>query len=437
MLSFRTCPFWIVFLPLACSPKDRAQTTPETVSQNPSLTRELTYYADIKPILETNCVNCHRVGGVAPFTLEDANSVLRMHRSIAAATQSRSMPPWMAAEGCQDYENDRSLAAADIASIASWSQGGAKLGDPNDYTAPVARPVGLSRVDREMIPSEAYQPKAGTNDYRCLVLDWPDTSTQYITGVGVVPGRPDIVHHVIAYRVPPQQLDAVKALDEAEAGPGYTCFGGPLGGGANLPQIASWAPGGVGRDLPAETGLKMEPGSKIVMQVHYNTEHGASAPDQSKLLFKLDEKVAKEAYVVPFTNPDWVRNHNMPIPAGQKGVKHSYSAPFTNYAAAVTGGQIPATAPLQIYSSGLHMHLLGRTTRLQLEHKESSPTCLLDIPRWDFHWQSSYVLQQTVTVKPGERLNLECVFDNPSAKDVNWGEGTEDEMCVGFVYVSL
>jgi hypothetical protein len=255
--------------------------------------------------------------------------------------------------------------------------------------------------------------------------------------VGVIPGRPEIVHHVIAYRVPPQLWEAVQALDAAEVGPGYTCFGGPLDGKGSLPQIAAWAPGSLGRDLPAQTGLKMEPGSKIVMQIHYHTEHGTSAPDQSKLLFKLDETVAKEAFVMPFTNPDWGRQHTMPIPAGQMGVKHSYSAPFSDYVASATGGRVPATATLQIYSSALHMHLLGQTTRLQVERKDTSSTCLLEIPRWNFHWQDNYVFKQTITVEPGDRMNLECTFDNPGAKDVNWGEGTEDEMCIGFVYVTL
>jgi FtsP/CotA-like multicopper oxidase with cupredoxin domain len=96
-----------------------------------------------------------------------------------------------------------------------------------------------------------------------------------------------------------------------------------------------------------------------------------------------------------------------------------------------------AGAPLQVYSTGLHMHLRGQTTRLEVERKGGSPACLLDIPRWDFHWQGSYAFKQTVTVQPGERMKLECTFDNPGAKDVNWGEGTEDEMCIGFVYVTL
>jgi hypothetical protein len=116
-----------------------------------------------------------------------------------------------------------------------------------------------------------------------------------------------------------------------------------------------------------------------------------------------------------------LKDKSMPIPAGLMGVKHAFSAPFSRYASAVTGGQIPADAPLQIYSSGLHMHLLGPSTRLQVERSGGSPACLLDIPRWDFHWQGSYVLRQPMSIQAGERMQLECVFDNPGAKDVNWG----------------
>jgi hypothetical protein len=82
------------------------------------------------------------------------------------------------------------------------------------------------------------------------------------------------------------------------------------------------------------------------------------------------------------------------------------------------------------------MHLLGQSTRLHVQRQDGASACLLDIPRWDFHWQSSYELKNVMTVNPGDRLNLECRFNNPGPKDVNWGEGTEDEMCMGFVYMS-
>ena len=50
--------------------------------------------------------------------------------------------------------------------------------------------------------------------------------------------------------------------------------------------------------------------------------------------------------------------------------------------------------PTTIYVAG-HMHLLGRSIRVELNPGTPRAKILLDIPRWDFHWQGSYVLAAT------------------------------------------
>ncbi len=450
-MDHRLTRFVIMLLPLgvfACTSKNKtADNPPPSVADAEA--RVLTYYADVKPILDSKCVSCHQAGGVAPFVLTDPTTVVRLQRSIVASTQQKTMPPWLADNSCRDYQGDRSLTEEQIKTLALWSSSGAKLGNPDEASSSPAIVGGLSRVDRELVPAVAYKPKDQGDDYRCFVMDWPETSTKFVTGFGVQPGRPEIVHHVIAYRVPANQLDAVQTLDDAEVGPGYSCFAGPLGSASSLPQLAQWAPGTVGRDLPMNTGLKIEPGSKIVMQVHYNMDHAPATADQSKILLKLDDKVEMEAFILPFTDPSWVRNRTMNIPAGEADVKHSFTAPLSFAAARATDGKIPAGSALKIYSSGLHMHLLGEKATLSLQHKDGSRSCLLNIPSWDFHWQGSYVFKDLVSAQPSDSLNIECHFNNSEAhqpmehgemkapRDVNWGEGTEDEMCLGFVYVSL
>ena len=39
-------------------------------------------------------------------------------------------------------------------------------------------------------------------------------------------------------------------------------------------------------------------------------------------------------------------------------------------------------------------------------------------------------------MKAGDKVNLSCVFDNPSDQDMTWGEGTDDEMCLAITYES-
>jgi cytochrome c5 len=47
-----------------------------------------TYYVDIKPILEKNCVSCHVTGGIAPFALDNPTDAVQWADRIAQVTKS-------------------------------------------------------------------------------------------------------------------------------------------------------------------------------------------------------------------------------------------------------------------------------------------------------------------------------------------------------------
>jgi hypothetical protein len=64
-------------------------------------------------------------------------------------------------------------------------------------------------------------------------------------------------------------------------------------------------------------------------------------------------------------------------------------------------------------------------------------TCLVDIPQWDFHWQQFFFYQQPLTVPASTSVKLTCTWDNPTDKTIVWGEGTEDEMCLSYFYLTL
>ena len=60
----------------------------------------------------------------------------------------------------------------------------------------------------------------------------------------------------------------------------------------------------------------------------------------------------------------------------------------------------------------LHMHRLGQAGSLTLVKADGTEQPLLDIPRWDFDWQFSYELSEPVDFQDGDKLRLECIFDN-------------------------
>lgn len=400
-----------------------------------------TYHRDVKPIVDASCGRCHAEGGIAPFALTTYAEVSAHKDAIKSATASGLMPPWPPGMGCTDYVDDRSLTDRQIATLGEWADRGAPEGDPGSAPAPSGGSTPgdeLSRVDRTLELPVAYTPKVSPDEYRCFLVDWPEQATKYVTGFGVEPEARSIVHHVIVFHATPDKVAAYEALDGADADPGWTCFGGPGGDSEStrIGWIGGWVPGGRGGDFPAGTGIEMEPGSKLVVQVHYNTSSAPPAADRTRILLKLDDAVEKKASVMPYANPDWIKKHTMNIPAHAMDVTQSFSLDPTPYMGLLTGGAVASNQPFTIHGAGLHMHTRGTRARTKIQRAGGAEACLLDIERWSFHWQGNYSFAAAKTFAPGDQLDLECHFDNPDPNDVNWGETTADEMCLAYFYVT-
>ncbi len=439
---------------------------------------ELSWYRDAAPIVAARCAGCHNAGGIAPFPLTTHDEVVALAQPIAAAVASGSMPPWQGADGCNEYSNDFSLTEDEQAMLLSWIDAGAPEGNPEDaVSAPARSPLD---VDVVVTLPEPYTPVQQPDDYRCQLIEWPAEARRWITGMEVLPDQRSVVHHAIAFAVGAADAEAFREMDAAEDGPGYTCFGGPTSGeGRGLADmdaatllaaiesgelaaglgstrwLGAWVPGVQATALPAGTGLRMDPGDLIVLQLHYNTLSSEPVPDQSSVGFQTADRVDREAMVLPFTDPGWVTGLDalggaMDIPAGDSDTRHTtstaFDGPFLGQARGRLG--LAEDAPLVVHQVGHHMHLLGVEGQQQVRHADGETTCLADIPAWDFAWQSGFSLVEPVTLREGDRLELSCRWDNSAAnqpvvggvrqtpKDVAWGEGSTDEMCLSVLYLT-
>lgn len=394
-----------------------------------------TWHGEMRAVVESKCSACHEAGGIAPFELAEYDDVTIRSALVRQQIADEIMPPWPPAKGCTDYEFDRSLSERQHARFLQWIDDGMELGDPNDYEPPPTGAGGLSRVDLALDMPEAYTPGVSPDDYRCFMLDWPHADTRYVTGFRARPGSAAIVHHVIAFLIAPEDVQSYVDLDGQDAIPGWQCFGGPGGGG--FPGfLGGWAPGTSGGDTPEGTGLLVRPGSKIVLQLHYNTGSSAPVPDTSGVDLKIDTTVARQAFLVPWLNPSWYEGQ-MDIPAGDADVEHSFSfdpTPYLNYLdPSLVSGQ-----GFDIFGASLHMHTHGTRANFEINRPgNDDDECMVDIPRWDFGWQGMYRFQKVKRFEPGDQLRIECHFDNSAGTvPLNWGEGTGDEMCLGFLYVA-
>ena len=60
------------------------------------------------------------------------------------------------------------------------------------------------------------------------------------------------------------------------------------------------------------------------------------------------------------------------------------------------------------------------------------------MPRWDFNWQQGYFYDTgPLAASGGDTLRISCTYDTTArTATTTFGEGTNDEMCLAFVYVS-
>ncbi len=328
--------------------------------------------------------------------------------------------------------------------------------------------------------AEPYTPSApygaGTDDYRCFLLDPKLTSPAYVTGVNVVPGEPDVVHHVILFRVDRAQARAAMRADDEEPGEGWTCFGGTgLGSEAGVgdlnraPWLAAWAPGGGESLMQPGIGIPMRPGGQIIMQVHYNLLAG-DPPDRSSARLRL---ASGDADLEPLQTMLIPAPVELPCRAGHDddplcdrsaavqdvierfGVQAGYTVSGLQLLCGRAGSRPgptqycdrPVQTPGTVHAVAGHMHLLGQSITVQLNPGKPSSRTLLDVPVWDFDNQQAVPLEPPVHVTRGDTIRVTCThtqrlheqlpsFEGQPERYVVWGEGTTDEMCLGIVLLT-
>ena len=397
----------------------------------------VTYWRDVKPVLDVKCATCHRPGDIAPFSITTYDEAQKMAPAIAESIAAGTMPPWSPSPACNTYKHDRSLSADQRARVLEWIAAGAPEGDPADEPA-APEPEAPIAYDLELGIAEPFTPTAYPDEYHCFLLDWPKQADSYATTFDIVPNERSIVHHVIAYVLPEKELAAFEALDAADPGPGYPCYGGPGGEASQKAQwLGAWAPGGSGGALPEGTGIRVAPGSKIALQMHYHPLPGAKA-DQSRIMVRTADSVEHPAYLLPLAHPGWmVDSPEMTIPAGEPDVVHSFEVDLTSAIAYLfPGSPFGIGQAVRAHAAGVHMHTLGTRASLTVL-RDGVPGCLIDVPHWDFNWQGTYQLAAPVRVGINDTVRLECHFDNSKGDEaVKWGERTSDEMCLGMLYVS-
>ena len=362
-----------------------------------------TFYADVLPILQDNCQTCHRPNGanlggmVAPMSFTDYEGTRPWAKSIAQAVEGRMMPPWHASPQHHGvFVNERTLAEEEIATLVAWARAGAPAGDA--AAAPPARewPETDWLIGEPDLVVDMGQDYFVADDLEDQYIYFESTITEdmlpeprWLKAFEFRPGS-SVVHHIIAQ---------------------------PLGGIApgNDPQV-----------YDEGFGRLMKPGTKITWQMHYHKEPGPGTGvwDRSKVALKFYPVGYEPKHVVQV---EPLATMNFKIPAGDP----AYSAQ--------TSTKFERDALLLAYTP--HMHLRGKAAHYLAKYPDGTQEVLLEVPRYDFNWQTDYKYPAGKRIPAGTEIELTMTWDNSPSNpanpdptvDVVFGEPTTAEMMFGFV----
>jgi hypothetical protein len=194
----------------------------------------------------------------------------------------------------------------------------------------------------------------------------------------------------------------------------------------------TWAPGMGAVEYPANTGVRLAAGRKVVIQIHYNLHDPelAGKSDSTKLELRLAESVEREGFfdmIDLFIDTLFDAEPDSLAP-GQESVKYDWSVPIGQHYLAGEG-------QVEVYGIFPHMHERGRRWQARLVDGDETQ-CIGDVQSWDFDWQLYYFYDQPQIIRPGTRLEVTCDFDTRGAPGpVTPGWGTQNEMCLAGLYV--
>ena len=381
--------------------------------REPQADSAVTYCNQIARLLQERCVGCHREGEIGPFELQDYDEVVGWGDMILEVVEDRRMPPWHADPQHGSFLNENRLSDDEISLVRTWVENGCPEGDPAQLPDPPTFVSGW-QVQREpdvIIPmrDEPFDVPATAGvegvPYQYFTVETGFTSDRWIYAAEVRPGNTSVVHHIIVYATPP--------------------------GGRHRRDwifLTAYVPGLRYVPLPKGAAKRIPAGATLIFEMHY-TPVGTPQEDLSHLglVFADPDEVTHEVLTADITNEGFA----IP-PRADEHLVTATSRPL-------------AWADAQLWSLSPHMHLRGRSFRYELVQSDGRRQTLLDVPAYDFNWQTSYVLREPLPLPQGSVVYCRATFDNSSRNlanpnpdaTVRWGEQSWDEMMIGFCDVII
>ena len=211
-------------------------------------------YDDVAPVLNENCVRCHRPGGLGPFSLATYDEARARAEGIAEMVAGRRMPPWQPVRGyaASAFEGEPRLTDAGVDLLRRWAAAGAPAGTARGTTPPApGAEWPLGEPDLVVSMAAQYTVAAGSGVvYRNFVLPVDISAPRWVRAVDL---RPDGAAEASIQRaqITLDDTGTGSRLQEAQDAPGYPGLAPDHG---RFRPATSWSgPAAAARRHPRET----------------------------------------------------------------------------------------------------------------------------------------------------------------------------------------
>ncbi len=420
---------------------------PATVTLIPNPRTDVTYARDVAPIIQENCVKCHRPGSVAPMGLETYQEVRRYATRIAERVVKRQMPPWPVdmTLGVTEFKNDPSLTDEEIRTIADWVMAGAPMGDVADLPDPIEWPEGNEwEFQDELGPPDMILQSPIYNVVANGMDQWPTPITPLEqVQIGGTPLTQERWIRAVAVR--PHTYEARYVFHHANPGlimPGERVD--PMESESGRVKLIDSAVGTEGRVFPEDQGRLIRPGSEVSWSLHYHP-YGHDIEAALQVAIWLYPEGFEPKY---YSMGDVQMQTSFTTHTGEfnprsgardsSGRLHDHSDILIppNSVTTVKGVHI-LDRPAMLHSIRGHMHLRGKYEILEAIYPDGRWEVINKL-NWDHAWHTLFLYEDHAMplLPKGTVLLMTSTFDNTSENPHNpdpdqWvygGDRSIDEM---------
>lgn len=377
--------------------------------------KQITFSADVAPIIYQKCSRCHHPGTPAPFSLISYHDVAKRSKTVREIIDKHIMPPSPADPTYSHFLDENYLSEEQIEIIDQWVEDGAPIGDSAKIPEPPQFSAGsmIGKPDLVLKIKPFLVKGNNTDHFVVMKIPYELPKDTFIRAIEFVPGS-KYVHHVngriifydddkkkdifagdYALETKNETRESVfskmNLLNDDGSYPGEDHY---IHSATNyLPGvIASLYPKGIGGFFIKRKGII------YLNDIHY----GPSMED-----------VWDTSSVNIFFAPKPPVRPVQEIQLGTLGISDIIPPlviPPDTIMTFKTSAKI--LGDISLLTINPHMHLLGKSFLAYAITPKGDTIHLIRINAWDFRWQFFYTFPKMVHLPAGSVIEVIAVMDN-------------------------